>query len=308
MADSASTILLQRIQSVGSNVNLWGGYINTDLEILERASKGYQTLAVTGDATISWTNYVATNTGAVAFLKLTGSATGVLTFPAYQNYLSVWNANSSSVTIKCSGGTGVTLTTGQRALLYCDGTDYYNAGPNVLGSGTVTASGRIAGVTAGTAATDAVNKTQMETAIATAGLPATAGTVLVSSADTTAGYLGAKIAVAGDLALSIQNPAGDEAALITHTPYWNAPRYVATADSPVTALDRDIIFVDTTAAVEIDLPASGRVWIIDQTGDAAIGNITVDPAGADTTTIDTIDLAYFSAVFTRNASGNWDIS
>ena len=90
--------------------------------------------------------------------------------------------------------------------------------------------------------------------------------------------------------------------------YWSAPRYVSSADSPVAAVDRDIIYVTTSAAVEIDLPASGRVWIIDRTGGAATYNITVDPAGADTTTIDIIDLAYFSAVFTRNASGNWDIS
>lgn len=310
MTDTPSSILLLRLQSTGSNTNLWGGYLNTALSTQERATKGYQALAVTGDATISWSNYSASNTGAVARLKLTGSlaAAATLTFPAYQNYVSVENAAGAAVTIKCSGGTGVTIANGGKQLIYCDGTDYYSASPNVLGTGTITVAGRIAGVTAGTASTDAVNKTQMETAIATAGLPATAGTVLVSGSDTTAGYLGSKIAVVGDLALSTQNSGGDEDALITHTPYWNAPRYVATADSPVTALDRDKIYVDTSGAVEIDLPASGRVWIIDQTGSANSNNITVDPAGADTTTIDTIDLAYFSAVFTRNAAGNWDIS
>lgn len=90
--------------------------------------------------------------------------------------------------------------------------------------------------------------------------------------------------------------------------YWRDPRYVGSGDSPVTAFDRDKIYVNTGGAVEIDLPADGRVWIIDRTGDAEANNITVDPAGADTTTIDTIDLGYFSGVFTRNASGNWDIS
>lgn len=310
MADTPSSILLLRLQSTGSNTNLWGGYLNTIFSTQERATKGYQALAVTGDATISWANYSASNTGAVARLRLTGSlsSAATLTFPAYQNYLNVDNAAGAAVTIKCSGGTGVTIANSGKQLIYCDGTDYYSASPNVLGTGTVTVAGRIAGVTAGTAATDAVNKNQMETAIATAGLPATAGTVLVSVGDTTAGYLGQKIAVAGDLVASIQNPGADEDVLITHTPYWNTPRYVATADSPATALDRDILFVDTTGAVEIDLPASGRVWIIDRTGNAPTNNITVDPAGADTTTIGTIDLAYFSAVFTRNASGNWDIS
>lgn len=310
MADSASTILLQRIQSVGSNVNLWGGYVNTNLETLERASKGYQALAVTGDATISWTNYVATNTGSVARLKLTGTlaAAATLTFPAYQNYISVENSAGAQVTIKCSGGTGVAIANGAKVLIYCDGVDYFNASPTVLGSGTVTVSGRIAGVTAGTAATDAVNKTQMETAIATAGLPATAGTVLVSSDDTTAGYLGQKIAVAGDLALSIQNPAGDEDALITHTPYWNAVRSLAFVDSPITALDRDVIRLDTSGgAITVNLPASGRVWVYDATGNATSNNVTLTPAGADTITFGTIDSAYFGAQWIRTGT-LWDLA
>src|SRR4051812_41031228 len=114
MTDTPSSILLLRLQSVGSNTNLWGGYLNTALATLERAAKGAQTLAVTGDATVSWSNYAATNDGAVAFLKLTGSlsSAAALTFPGYQHYLSVWNATGNAVTIKCSGGTGVTLQNG----------------------------------------------------------------------------------------------------------------------------------------------------------------------------------------------------
>lgn len=89
---------------------------------------------------------------------------------------------------------------------------------------------------------------------------------------------------------------------------WNA-RYVDNGDTPVTAADWDKIYVDTSAGVvEIDLPAAGRVWIIDQTGDAQTYNITVDPAGVSTTTIDTIDLAYFSAVFEFDGTSNWGIS
>ena len=190
---TASSILLQRIQTVGENVNLWGGNINTNLENLERASKGYEALAVTGDATISWTNYAATNSGSVAFLKLTGTVTGVLTFPAYQNHIAVWNANSASVTIQCSGGTGVTLATGQRALIYCDGTDFYNAGPTLGPTQTQSTS------TYAYAQWGAV-----ETAIATAALPATAGTLLNSATDTTAGYHAAKHTVAFSSATTTQ--------------------------------------------------------------------------------------------------------
>lgn len=216
MTDTPSPVLQLRIQSVGSNVNLWGGYINTDLNMLEQAAKGYQSLAVTGDATISWTNYATGNTGACARLKLTGTlaAAATLTFPAFHNYLSVENSAGAQVTIKCSGGTGVAVPNGAKAVLYCDGVDYYNAGPTVLGAGNVTVSGKLSGVTAGTAATDAVNKTQMETAIATAGLPATAGTVLVDAADTTAGYIGTKIVGTGAASVSTSGTPGNGSLVI----------------------------------------------------------------------------------------------
>lgn len=135
MTDVASSILLTREQSTGSNTNLWGSYLIVTQRTTERASKGYQALAVTGDATISWTNYVATNDGAVAFLKLTGSlaASATLTFPAYQNSLTVWNAAGQTVTIKCSGGTGVAIPNGRKARIFCDATDYYFEGPNYVG-------------------------------------------------------------------------------------------------------------------------------------------------------------------------------
>lgn len=217
MADSPSPILQMRIQSVGSNVNLWGGYINTDLGMLEQAAKGYQTLNVTGDAVVSWTTYALANTGACARLRLTGALTGpaVLTFPSYQNFLSVDNAAGHTVTLKCAGGTGVAIPNGAKAVLYCDGVDYDNAGPTVLGSGNVTMtgnltlSGQISGVAPATSGTQAVNKTQMETAIATAALPATAGAVLVSSSDTTAGYLAQKVVGVGAANVSIVGVPGN---------------------------------------------------------------------------------------------------
>ncbi len=205
MADSPSPVLQLRIQSVGSNVNLWGGYINTDLAMIEQAAKGYQSLAVTGDATISWTNYATGNTGAAARLKLTGSpaAACALTFPAFQNFLSVENATGQSVTIKCSGGTGVTIAAGQKVLIYCDGVDYYNAAPTVLPgataiSGALTVAGQISGVTAATSGTQAVNKTQMEAAIAAGAIPGATGTVKVDSA-ATPGYLYDVLTVSGSL-------------------------------------------------------------------------------------------------------------
>jgi hypothetical protein len=314
MADTPSSILLLRLQSTGSNTNLWGGYLNTALQTLERSAKGYQALAVTGDATISWTNYSASNDGAVASLKLTGSLTAAaaLTFPSLQSLGHFWNAAGQAVTIKCSGGTGVSIANGARALLYCDGTDYYNIAPTIFPaaitvSGGATFSGILSGVTAGLANTDATNVAQVAAAIAAAGT-LTPATVRVSINDTTAGYLGSKIAVAGDLSLSTQNPGADEDALITATPYWSAPRSLAFADSPITALDRDVLLISTAGgAVTVNLPASGRVIVVDRSGNAATNNITLTPAGADTVTFGTIDTNYFASAYRRNGT-NWDLA
>lgn len=206
MADSPSSILLLRLQSTGSNTNLWGGYLNTALQTQERASKGYQAYAVTGDATISWTNYSAANDLSVGFVKLTGSlsTSATLTAPSYQNVQDIWNAAGQSITVKCSGGTGVTIPNGMRTRIYCDGTDYYSSASNWLNSYASTL----------TNAGDIVVKTTLETAIANATFPATAGTVLVSAADTTAGYVGAKVTVAGSGAATVSasttNPGANE--------------------------------------------------------------------------------------------------
>lgn len=184
MTDTPSTILLTREQSTGSNTNLWGGYLITTQRQTEQASKGTQSLAVTGDATISWTNYTTGNTGQCAVLRLTGTLTAVatLTFPAYQNWMEVTNATGKTVTIKCSGGTGVAIPTGTQTAIFCDATDYYSASPTTLASYVATL----------TNAGDIVVKTTLEAAIAGAsGL--TAPFILVSASDTTPGYLGQKL-------------------------------------------------------------------------------------------------------------------
>lgn len=219
MTDNPSSILLTREQSTGSNVNLWGGYLITTQRITEQAMKGYQSLAVTADATISWTNYTTGNTGQCARLKLTGSLTSAaaLTFPSLQNFMSVENKSGAAVTIKCSGGTGVSIGNAQTATLYCNGTDYFNAAPLIFPTGNATFAGQVKGVSTGTADTDAVNKLQMETAIATAGIPASAGTVFVNLADTTPNYLTNKLTVSGSLVKSITNPGGNEAVNIDFT-------------------------------------------------------------------------------------------
>jgi len=92
--------------------------------------------------------------------------------------------------------------------------------------------------------------------------------------------------------------------------YWNAPRVVSNVDSPVAGLDRDIIMARTsTGAIEVDLPASGRVKIVDIDGAASSNNITVDAPGSDTLTFDIIDTNFFEGIWQRRPSGtNWELA
>ncbi len=207
MADTADSILLIRLQETGANLNIWGGYLNTALQTMTRADKGYQEYTVNGDATISWSNFSASNDLSVANVKLvagTASASFTLTAPSYQQDVTIWNATSYAATIKVSGGTGVTIPAGRIADVFCDGTDFRTAGITYLPTFATPL------VNAG----DIVTKSTLETAIANATLAATAGTVLISAADTTAKYLNQTITVtvtgSTTLQVSTLNPGANE--------------------------------------------------------------------------------------------------
>lgn len=103
-------------------------------------------------------------------------------------------------------------------------TDYYNAAPTIFPAGLTVAgaialAGKITGLTAGTAGTDAVNLTQMAAAIAASVPAGTAGTFLNSIADTTRAFGRDKITASGLLLASTVNPGGNESLDIATTGY-----------------------------------------------------------------------------------------
>jgi len=234
--DTPSSILLLRLQGVGGNVNTWGGYLNTALATLEQASKGYQSLAVTGNATISWTQYQTGNIGQCAALLLMGplTAPAVLAFPSYQNFMLALNQAGAAVTIMCAGGTGVTIPNGESALLYCDGIDYHDGTPSFF-AGALTVAGQIHGVSAGVAASDAVNVSQMNTAIALATIAGASGTFRNSASDTTPGFGSQKITASGLVQTTTVNGGGDES-LNVATVAYSANGTNAYTATPIPAL------------------------------------------------------------------------
>ena len=143
---SAYTPLGVQLMVTGEKAGLWGGYTNTNLEILEQIAGGYTTQAVTDGTT---TALVVTDGGtgatiATSTIKMTGALTGAsgLSVPddiTGMKYL-VINATTGGqdVTFQTAGGSGVTWATTDAKLLYHDGTNIVDSG---LGVGDVTLTG-----------------------------------------------------------------------------------------------------------------------------------------------------------------------
>ena len=143
---SAYTPLGVQLMVTGEKAGLWGGYTNTNLEILEQIAGGYTTQAV-ADGTTTALAVDDGNTGATiatSTIKMTGALTGAsgLSVPddiTGMKYL-VINATTGgqTVTFKTAGGTGVGWSTTEAKLLYHDGTNIVDSG---LGIGDVTLTG-----------------------------------------------------------------------------------------------------------------------------------------------------------------------
>jgi hypothetical protein len=192
MADAPSSILLLRLQGTGDNVNLWGGYLNTALETLERGQRGYEAVTVNGDSTVSWTNYSASNSYAVGLAKLNaGSLTAsfTTTLPNYAMKTAVWNNTGHNAGVKTSGGTPITIPHNYYAHVWNDGSNVIS--PNMFVNGTVYA-------TEGSLGNNLATRDGVSALIASASIPGAAGTVKMDASAASL-YLNSAILVSGDL-------------------------------------------------------------------------------------------------------------
>ena len=237
MADSTSTRLLLRLMATGEQNNLWGGYTNTSLQTIGRAAKGYQSIALTGDKTITHTNYSASNEGVVAFIKFTGtlSSAASVTFPSTETVFDIWNAAGQAVTVKTSSGSGVAIPNGTRIRLACDGSDFVNTSSSNIPSATtiagqVTVSGQVKGLSSGTDSTDALTKAQIEAAIAAASVSGS-NLVLNSATETTPSYLNTKLLVGTGLSKTTNSAGANETLTLASTVTLDGKAKVSSNDS-----------------------------------------------------------------------------
>ena len=224
MTDSPEARLLLRLQTTGSNTNIWGGYLDTNQQMLSRASKGYQAIAMTGDQTISWTNYSLTNIGAVRTIKLTGSLSAVanLVVPSLEMDFNIINSTGKTITVKTSAGTGIAVVNGARVALFCDAADVYQSSPTNISTFVPTTD------------YDITTKTYVDTAIAAATFSSSPGTLRITAADTTAKFLSSAITVGGSLTTTVVNPGANETLLLSDSPATGTSGGIAYFSSALT--------------------------------------------------------------------------
>ena len=211
MTDNPTTGWVRlRDQETGTNLSTWGENTDSNLAIIDNGLTKLETYVVSlTTQTVTLTDYAVTNYFNAANTKLTGNSGdgtftlgSTITMPSVRGSWTIYNQTGSAVIFQTSTGTSVTIPYRTNARIASDGTNFYNRSPNFLTDyiSTLTNAG------------DIVVKTTLETAIANAVIPAAAGTVLISAADTTAGYLGAKINAFGTMADSTGSSGGNETA------------------------------------------------------------------------------------------------
>ena len=131
MASSYSTDLKLELMVTGEQAGLWGDITNTNLNILQQAIAGYEsvTLNATTGATLTFSNGLLSN-GKNAVLNLAGTITSsvnvVIPDGIEKTYIVKNNTTGSfAVTFKTTSGTGATWTSADKGikLLYSDGTN-----------------------------------------------------------------------------------------------------------------------------------------------------------------------------------------
>ena len=148
MSTTTTTNLNFTKPDIGTEPNNWGNLLNTNFDELDKAIGQMLTKSVAGNADITLTS----SESQYAVLELTGALTGNISVKTYNDgarpYI-VFNNTSGSYTLtfKTANGSGVTITQGQKQIVYSDGTNMVSAveTDSFASSKTITLSGDVTG-------------------------------------------------------------------------------------------------------------------------------------------------------------------
>lgn len=128
MPSSYSTSLRIELQFTGENVNVWGDRLNTGLQRLDTSIAGINTIALTGDYTLTTSN-TSSDDARAAIQKFTGGAGPyTITLPSVSKIYKIWNASSATLTITTGSGSTVQIATTDIVEIFCDGTNVKTLG------------------------------------------------------------------------------------------------------------------------------------------------------------------------------------
>jgi len=145
MASSYSTDLKLELMVTGENSGTWGDKTNTNLNLLQQAISGYESVTVsgTGDTALTMSNAALSN-ARNAVIELTGTITGNITVSipdGIEKTYYIFNNTTGAFTVqfKTSSGTGPTFAADNKGykIVYSDGTDVTEV-PTLPGTGEVT--------------------------------------------------------------------------------------------------------------------------------------------------------------------------
>jgi hypothetical protein len=132
MSATYSTNLALELIGTGDQAGNWGATNNLNLgTLIEQAISGYVTQSVsTGTDTTLTMSQGASATARNMTIELTGTggASTNLIVPTNKKLYFIYNNTSAGqVTVKVSGGTGISVANGSKVILVCNGTDVVNA-------------------------------------------------------------------------------------------------------------------------------------------------------------------------------------
>ena len=146
MASTFSTDLKLELMATGENAGTWGTKTNTNLNLVQQAIAGYESISVTttsigltmDDGSISQARNMVLAFGG----SLTGDTSVTVPNSIEKMYIldDGTTHNTSTITFKTASGTGFTMTEGKKHLAYSDGTNINRVDLSSLGGEIATAS------------------------------------------------------------------------------------------------------------------------------------------------------------------------
>ena len=138
MASSYSSDLKLELQATGENASTWGDKTNNNLNLIQQAISGFQSIDVaSADVTLAMTDASISNARNMV-LKFTGTlaaARQVLVPNGIEKFYILQDATThggNTLTFKTVGGTGFTLEQGKISAAFSDGTNITEIALNTL--------------------------------------------------------------------------------------------------------------------------------------------------------------------------------